>query len=167
MIYFFLSLWSISCISLFQDVSASQRCVSRNDCLAFLLVSNLFFFFADPEVDIQQPLVIVDSETLSVSYTGAYYALAHFGRFVKRGYVGKLFAVVFEQIFQNASTGNLFFRLGECVFDGLSGQDGNCHSAGQRFQRSASSENCAQREMPGSFSHSCFNNNDNILSVLL
>ena len=39
----------------------------------------------DPEIDIQQPLVIVNTETGEVLYTGVYYALAHFGKYVKRG----------------------------------------------------------------------------------
>jgi glucosylceramidase len=39
----------------------------------------------DPETDIQHPLVIINSKTLSVTYTGAYWFLAHFGRFVPRG----------------------------------------------------------------------------------
>jgi hypothetical protein len=36
----------------------------------------------DPKFDQQQPLVIVSNRT-TVTYTGAYYALAHFGRFVQ------------------------------------------------------------------------------------
>jgi hypothetical protein len=36
----------------------------------------------DPVYDRQQPLVIVSNRT-TVTYTGAYYALAHFGRFVQ------------------------------------------------------------------------------------
>lgn len=39
----------------------------------------------DPVVDIQQPLVIVDSSNASFALTGAFYALAHFGRYVTRG----------------------------------------------------------------------------------
>lgn len=41
----------------------------------------------DPAVDIQQPLIIVDPATDSFSLTGAYYAMAHFGRYVERGAV--------------------------------------------------------------------------------
>mmetsp|Transcript_2006 Transcript_2006/g.3118 ORF Transcript_2006/g.3118 Transcript_2006/m.3118 type:complete len:275 (+) Transcript_2006:785-1609(+) len=41
----------------------------------------------DPEVDIQQPLVIVNTSNDEISLTGAYYALAHFGRYVLRGSV--------------------------------------------------------------------------------
>lgn len=39
----------------------------------------------DPKIDIQQPLVIVDAGAFVL--TGAYYALAHFGRYVTRGTV--------------------------------------------------------------------------------
>ena len=39
----------------------------------------------DPRVDIQQPLIIVNATSQTYHLTGAYWALAHFGRFVKRG----------------------------------------------------------------------------------
>ena len=39
----------------------------------------------DPEIDIQQPLIIVDTTNGEISLTGVYYALAHFGKYVRRG----------------------------------------------------------------------------------
>jgi O-glycosyl hydrolase len=51
----------------------------------FSFLLSLFLSPSDPAFDVQQPLVIVNSENLSVSYTGAFFAISHFGRFVKRG----------------------------------------------------------------------------------
>lgn len=39
----------------------------------------------DPDNNAQQPVVIVDRNTKKVSYTGVYYALAHFSKFVRPG----------------------------------------------------------------------------------
>jgi glucosylceramidase len=41
----------------------------------------------DPEYNVQHPVVIVNTETKEVTYTGAYYYLAHFSRFVRPGAV--------------------------------------------------------------------------------
>jgi glucosylceramidase len=39
----------------------------------------------DPDDNRQQPVVIIDRETKEITYTGLYYYLAHFSRFVKPG----------------------------------------------------------------------------------
>lgn len=41
----------------------------------------------DPDDNVQQPLVIIDRTTKQMTYTGAYWYLAHFGRFVRPGAV--------------------------------------------------------------------------------
>ena len=41
--------------------------------------------FHDPSVDVQQPLVIVNTSADTFTLTGAYYTFAHFGRFVEPG----------------------------------------------------------------------------------
>ncbi|MEO8613760.1 MAG: glycoside hydrolase family 30 beta sandwich domain-containing protein [Luteolibacter sp.] len=41
----------------------------------------------NPDENVQQPLVIIDRQTKQVTYTGAYWYLAHFGRFVRPGAV--------------------------------------------------------------------------------
>jgi glucosylceramidase len=41
----------------------------------------------DPENNAQQPVVIIDRKTKKVSYTGLYYYLAHFSKFVRPGAV--------------------------------------------------------------------------------
>jgi glucosylceramidase len=37
----------------------------------------------DPDPNVQHPLVVIDRGTKKVTYTAAYYYLAHFGRFVR------------------------------------------------------------------------------------
>ena len=39
----------------------------------------------DPDNNVQHPVVIIDRNTKKVSYTGVYYALAHFSKFVRPG----------------------------------------------------------------------------------
>lgn len=39
----------------------------------------------DPDHNIQQPVVIVDRNTGAITYTGVYYAIAHFSKFVRPG----------------------------------------------------------------------------------
>ena len=39
----------------------------------------------DPDPNVQQPLVVIDRKTKKVSYTGLYYYLAHFSKFVRPG----------------------------------------------------------------------------------
>jgi glucosylceramidase len=39
----------------------------------------------DPDNNVQHPVVIIDRNTKKVSYTGLYYALAHFSKFVRPG----------------------------------------------------------------------------------
>lgn len=41
----------------------------------------------DPEFNAQQPVVVIDRNTKKVSYTGLYYYLAHFSKFVRPGAV--------------------------------------------------------------------------------
>ena len=41
----------------------------------------------DPDSNVQHPVVIIDRKTKKVSYTGLYYYLAHFSRFVRPGAV--------------------------------------------------------------------------------
>lgn len=41
----------------------------------------------DPPDNIQHPVVIIDRETKKVTYTGLYYFLAHFSKFVRPGSV--------------------------------------------------------------------------------
>lgn len=41
--------------------------------------------FHDPFIDVQQPLVIVNTSADTFTLTGAYYTFAHFGRFVEPG----------------------------------------------------------------------------------
>jgi glucosylceramidase len=41
----------------------------------------------DPDPNVQQPVVIIDRNTKKVSYTGLYYYLAHFSKFVRPGAV--------------------------------------------------------------------------------
>ena len=39
----------------------------------------------DPDNNVQQPVVIIDRDTHKISYTGVYYAIAHFSKFVRPG----------------------------------------------------------------------------------
>lgn len=41
----------------------------------------------DPDGNAQQPVVVIDRETKRIEYTGLYYSLAHFSRFVRPGAV--------------------------------------------------------------------------------
>jgi glucosylceramidase len=41
----------------------------------------------NPDPNVQHPVVIVDRQTKKVTYTGLYYYLAHFSKFVRPGYV--------------------------------------------------------------------------------
>jgi glucosylceramidase len=41
----------------------------------------------NPEYNVQHPIVIINTETKEVTYTGTYYYLAHFSRFVRPGAV--------------------------------------------------------------------------------
>lgn len=39
----------------------------------------------DPDNNVQQPVVIIDRDSHKISYTGVYYAIAHFSKFVRPG----------------------------------------------------------------------------------
>jgi glucosylceramidase len=39
----------------------------------------------DPDNNVQQPVVIIDRDIHKISYTGVYYAIAHFSKFVRPG----------------------------------------------------------------------------------
>jgi glucosylceramidase len=52
----------------------------------------------DPDKNVQQPVVVIDRETKRIEYTGLYYYLAHFSRFVRPGAVRVLMDGQYPQI---------------------------------------------------------------------